>query len=383
MFNKLLIFASLFLFLSQMALGSPDANERRVLLAMRTLHGAEMTYSATYGNGNFGTLEQLGAGQLIDAALATGYKYGYKFAVTITPRTQTTPAAFAVTATPRKYRLYGKLSFYIATDGVLRSADRGGQPASENDPVVDEDLFCSSGSIPDNERCTLQSLRTLHGAEMTYAATHGNGNFGGLQQLRSHFLIGGRLASGHSHGYLFTVMTISSTPTSLPSFRIFAIPMTYGATGIRSFYIDTSGVIHGADRGGQPANENDPIIDDCTSGSISDNERCTISSLRTLHGAEMTWAATSGNGNYGGLTEMGAVNLIDQRLATGMLRGYSIAVVTFRSSATEPAMLRIIAVPQTYAVTGRRSFFIGTEGVIYAADKNGKPADENDPPLEQ
>jgi hypothetical protein len=319
---------------------------------------------------------------LIDSALATGYKYGYKFEVTKAPYTPTAPATFHITATPRKYRLYGKLSFYIATNGMLRGADKGGQPANEGDPIIDEDLFCSNGSIPDNERCTLRSLRTLHGAEMTYAATYGNGNFAGLLELRSRLLIGEGLGSGTVHGYLFTVMTIGSSPTSPSSFKIFAVPVTYGGTGIRSFYIDTSGVIRGADKGGLPANENDPIIDDCN-GSISDNERCIVSSLRTLHGAEMTWAATWGNGNFGGLTEIGAVKLIDQRLASGMLRGYSIAVVTFRSSATEPALFRLIAIPQTYGITGRRSFFLGTDGVIYAADKNGKPADENDPPLEQ
>lgn len=251
MLNKLLVFSALFLFLSQTALGSPAANERRVMLAMRTLHGAEMTYAATYGNSNFGTLAQLGAANLIHESLSSGFAYGYKFVVTISPRTQTTPAEFSITATPRKYRLYG----------------------------------------------------------------------------------------------------------------------------VRSFFIDTSGLMRGADRGGQQATRNDPIIDDCL------QEGWVIASLRALHGAEMTWAATYGNGNFGSVTELGEANLISGALATGRLHGYSFAVVTYARTTTEPALFRIIAIPQTY-VTGRRSFYFGTEGVIYAADKNGKPADENDPPLE-
>ncbi len=207
MLNKLLIFAALFLFLSQTALGSPTANERLAVRSMRTLHGAEMTYAATYGNSNFGTLSQLGNAQLIDDTLAAGYKYGYRFSVTITPHTPTTPATFAITATPRKYRLHGRLSIYIGTDGIMRGADKGGQRATENDPVIDEPDYCSNGSIPDNERCAISSLRTLHGAEMTWAATYGNGNFAGLAELGEVNFIDGRLATGLLRGYSIAVVT--------------------------------------------------------------------------------------------------------------------------------------------------------------------------------
>src|SRR3982751_1315665 len=61
----------------------------------------------------------------------------------------------------------------------------------------------------------------------------------------------------------------------------------------------------------------------------SANEGSAISSLRTLHGAQMTYGATYGSGNYAGatgaagtnaaLSELAAanVNLIDGQLGTG------------------------------------------------------------------
>lgn len=97
----------------------------------------------------------------------------------------------------------------------------------------------------------------------------------------------------------------------------------------------------------------------------------------------MTYAATYGNRNYGSLAELRNVSFIGEALSSGRLRGYSILVVTFpRVPFVEPERFRIIALPQTYGVTGIRSFFIGTDGVMYGADKQGMPADETDPPLE-
>jgi hypothetical protein len=36
--------------------------------------------------------------------------------------------------------------------------------------------------------------------------------------------------------------------------------MHYGEMGIRSFYIDTSGIVRGADKNGAPADVNDPPV---------------------------------------------------------------------------------------------------------------------------
>lgn len=258
------IFFAIFVFLTfetTAQTSSPQftSHELQVLQALQTLHGAESTYQATTGNGRFGTLAQLGNAQLIDASLASGYKHGYVFRVTIVPATQTTPPEFYVTATPRRYRIFGRHSFFLNTSGLIRGADKGGQPANANDPVLVID-FCPLGSVADNERCVIQSLRTLHGAEATYQATSGNGNFTGLTELGRFGLLNSYQATGLIHGYSIVVVTFPRTNTTPAEFRIIAVPQTYGVTGIRSFYIGTSGVIYGADKNGRPANEDDPPL---------------------------------------------------------------------------------------------------------------------------
>lgn len=261
----------------------------------------------------------------------------------------------------------------------LFGGDKNGQIATASDPFIDS---CGLWSIADNERCTIQAVSTLHGAEMTYSSTYGNGNYGSLSQMGDALLISESLASGISHGYKIKVTVITSTQTTPAQFRISAIPLIYGTTGMRSFFMDTGGVLYGADKNGEPATENDPFIDVCTQGSIVDNERCTIDSLRTLHGAEMTYASTYGNGSYcNSLAELALIGFIQPQLGLGKFRGYSFAVSTLPQTPTVPASFKITATPLVYGTTGITSFFIGTDGVILGADKNGEPADENDPPI--
>lgn len=240
-----------------------------------------------------------------------------------------------------------------------------------------------------NEVHVLRSLMQIHGAQMTYSSTAGNGNFGSLQQLRQADLIDASLATGEKYGYTLIVSTTAwipwtpTTPGSPASFSVTATPRLYRKSGIRSFYIDIFAEFRGGDKNGQPATVNDALYDFdlCTRGSIPDNERCFVDVLRTLHGAEMTFQATAGNGNFGSLTQIRKMSLINQRTSSGSLRGYSFTISTTPRSMQEPATFRISAVPVVYGTTGIRSFFIDTSGVVYAADRNGGPADENDPPL--
>lgn len=234
-------------------------NERFVLRAVRTLHGAEATYQATSGNGNYGSLGALEQSQLIDSALATGNKFGYIFVVSVTPFTTGSPATLTVTATPRAYRKTGRRSFFIDTSGVMRGADKGGQLATVADPIIDE---CTNGAIGDNERCTISDMRALHAAQTTYAATVGAGNYGSFPQLYQAGLIRSDLANYVSRGYLFTWEVIYQSPNNPATFKIWAVPQAYGTSAIRSFYIDQTGVLHGGDKQGQRANENDPTIND-------------------------------------------------------------------------------------------------------------------------
>jgi len=110
-----------------------------------------------------------------------------------------------------------------------------------------------------NEGSAQSSLRTLHAAEATYQATKGAGNFGTLSELSAEGLIDSKLATGSKNGYKFTV-ELTTNDMNYPGFAVVGVPMTYGGvegTGVRSFYVDETGVIRGSDKFGRPATKED------------------------------------------------------------------------------------------------------------------------------
>lgn len=233
-----------------------------------------------------------------------------------------------------------------------------------------------------SERFVIRAVRQIHSAQATYQATHGNGSYGSLANLGNAGFIDAVLASGNKYGYSFVMSVTPYSPGVPSSFRLTATPLRYPKTGRRSFFIDTSGEMHGADKNGEVATAEDPYIDSCSLFGSADNERCTIQDLRTLHSAQSTYQATYGNGiSYGSLSQLRTAGLIFQVLATGQSHGYSFVVTVFAQSPQTPARFTITAVPQTYGTTGVRSFFIDESGVIRGADRNGEPADQNDPPI--
>ena len=116
----------------------------------------------------------------------------------------------------------------------------------------------------------------------------------------------------------------------------------------------------------------------------SANEGSAISSLRTLHGAQMTYAATSGNQQFAGttatgtpgasglapLTQLAAVNLVDAVLATGTKSNYNFAGergLGTPGAAGTPAVFFFSGVPTSISgltQTGTRKFGVDTPGVI-------------------
>lgn len=227
-----------------------------------------------------------------------------------------------------------------------------------------------------NERFVVPAVTQLAGAENTYSAVIGNGNYGTLEQLRDAGFIDPALASGLKYGYHFSI------EISENSFQIDAVPAAYRRTGIRSFHADEQGIVYGRDLAGQRATVNDPEIDTCVFWGNSDNEKCTIRDVRSSHGAEMTYSATVGNGNFGTFPQLVNESLLPARLNGQESRGYryNVTIVPFTSST--PGTFKISAVPVIYGVTGFRSFFIDTSGILRGADKHGEPADETDPPIE-
>jgi type IV pilus assembly protein PilA len=94
------------------------ANEASAISSCRTICTAQLTYSATTGNGQFGLIGALGTAGLIDSALASGTKSGYAFNVAVTTGAAPT---FQATATPSLPGTTGVRGFFVDETGVLRA----------------------------------------------------------------------------------------------------------------------------------------------------------------------------------------------------------------------------------------------------------------------
>jgi hypothetical protein len=239
----------------------------------------------------------------------------------------------------------------------------------------------SNYSLNFRERFVIQSVRLIHSAEATYQATIGAGTYGSLAQLREAGYIDAALATGQKHGYILALTVTHPTATTGAKFILTATPPNYPKSGRRSFYIDEFGVMRGADKKGALADVNDPSIDDCALFGMLANERCAIYDMRTLVSAEVTYYTTVGGGNYGGFPALFAAGLINSRIASGTNHGYTYVWNIQPSIPGFPAFFSFRATPVSYGITGVRSFYIDVTGVMRGADKQGQPANENDPPI--
>lgn len=107
------------------------------------------------------------------------------------------------------------------------------------------------------------------------------------------------------------------------------------------------------------------------------NEGSAQSTIRTMHSAQVTFAATKGSNNFTGtggtafplgLATLRAESLIDTQLATGVKSGYNFVVfATDFVQGTSPATLTIGSVPAAttgFTQTGTRKFCLATDGLV-------------------
>jgi prepilin-type N-terminal cleavage/methylation domain-containing protein len=121
----------------------------------------------------------------------------------------------------------------------------------------------------------------------------------------------------------------------------------------------------------------------------SANEGAVISALRTVHGAQNTYASTFGNGNYAGtaggldgvgLTTLGTNNLIDASLASGTKSGYLFETGTTSKSASVAATFCTRSAPVVWTgvtASGARCFGVATDGVMMTNTANGTASGSN------
>ncbi|GAB4330369.1 MAG: hypothetical protein Kow0099_00910 [Candidatus Abyssubacteria bacterium] len=116
--------------------------------------------------------------------------------------------------------------------------------------------------LASNETSAIGSLRTIASAQSTFqsavgtdADTDGTGEYGGLALLSNQTppYIDETLGGGTKSGYRYTIVTTGVADSDEVSWWATAYPTQYGRSGIRTFYVDESGVVRFRDAGGAPA----------------------------------------------------------------------------------------------------------------------------------
>jgi hypothetical protein len=74
-------------------------------------------------------------------------------------------------------------------------------------------------------------------------------------------LVDADLAAGKKGGYLFRYRILPEGGGAGASFELAAVPVEYGTSGRRSFFLDASGKLHGADKQGGVATDTDPVVE--------------------------------------------------------------------------------------------------------------------------
>jgi len=103
-----------------------------------------------------------------------------------------------------------------------------------------------------NETAAMARLRAIAAAEAQYQV-QALGEYGTLDQLIQKRYVNDP-SSGKLTGYRFDVQVRPG------GFQITAVPEKFGVTGTRSFYLDETNVIHGADKRGAAATASDPEV---------------------------------------------------------------------------------------------------------------------------
>lgn len=121
------------------------AREDAAVSNLRTLNEAIQTYRRAFGKLP-DSLSQLGPApkdqvsseqaDLVSDHLADGSDGGYRFRYRIVPGTQEDDVAFELAATPDDYGKTGRRSFFVDAAGKVHSADKHGDQATEDDPVI-------------------------------------------------------------------------------------------------------------------------------------------------------------------------------------------------------------------------------------------------------
>lgn len=125
--------------------------------------------------------------------------------------------------------------------------------------------------IQETEKDALDSLKTIASAIESYrdkylhlpesladlaAPAHG------APKMEAASLLDADLAKGAKNGYAFRYVIVGASTVGAPAkYELSATPIRYGRTGRRSFFRDSNGGLHAADRQGEIGSESDPRVE--------------------------------------------------------------------------------------------------------------------------
>jgi type II secretory pathway pseudopilin PulG len=121
------------------------AREEAAVQALRDLAGAIQTYNRAWGKlpESLSVLGPAPPGQispeqatLVSAELAAGKQNGYLFRYRINPDKNGNDTKFELAATPEKYGLNGRRSFFFDSEGRIHGDDKHGIVATPEDPLI-------------------------------------------------------------------------------------------------------------------------------------------------------------------------------------------------------------------------------------------------------
>lgn len=109
--------------------GPATGNETSALIALTLLRDAQDEFKKGKGQGRYGTFEELQAASVFPKGELRNEFYRFEVLAA--------GDSYRVNATPKEYGKTARRSFFLDESGVIRAADRQGQPATAADPPVD------------------------------------------------------------------------------------------------------------------------------------------------------------------------------------------------------------------------------------------------------
>lgn len=254
------------------------SNETAIIASLRALATAQAIFREADKDGDgqldYGTLLELYKANLIDGGLGSGEKNGYRFQLTLGSASDKAGLhSWSLVAVPTKKGESGERSFFIDQSTVIRVSE--GEAASVNSKRLDavksvderegeEADLKEGGSIKENESAAIQSLKLLKGAQRSFRLKDKDGdgtlNYGSLKALHKAGLIDRTLGEGTRMGFVFTLRLGSvGDKKGEYLYAVEVAPLKIGVSGIRSFYLDQTGVIRVSEKG--PATADSKVLE--------------------------------------------------------------------------------------------------------------------------